>query len=104
MVKVYRSLDNEGTFIHRGIKITILYFDYDKIFLFISGRFYKSHFRGCDTNCKIHCSIFDECAGYENSLCRKIYYLMNKETGSRLYFAEIKITLFLSRIFISKLR
>lgn len=79
MVKVHKSLDNKGLLINKDAKITVLYFDYDKIFLFIMGKFYVPHFRNNDTHCQRDCSIFYECTGGGYSLCTNLYNLINKK-------------------------
>ena len=66
----------------------------------ITGRFYKSNFRGSETRCYRDCSIYHECIGGTRSLCIKVYDFMNKRRGPKLYFTEVKISLFLSRIFL----
>ena len=104
MVKVHKSLDNKGLLIDKDTKITVLYFDYDKIFLFIIGKFYVPHFRNNDTHCKLDCSIFYECVGACHSLCINVYNLIRKRTGPRLYFTELKLSLFLSKLFVRSLK
>lgn len=105
MIKVYCRplLDNRKTFIYKGIKMTILYLGHDKISLFINDKFYKPHFRDSNIICSIHCSVFDKC-GWGEPLCYRIYNLTNKTISNMIYFTEIKMTLFLSRIFISNIR
>lgn len=104
MVKVHKSLDNKGLLINKDAKITVLDFDNGQLFLFIMGRFYLSHFRDDSTHCKLDCSIFYECVGAGHSLCIDVYNLIRKRTGPRLYFTELKLSLFLSKLFVRSLK
>lgn len=103
-MKIYKSLNNKGSLIDIDAKVTILYSQYGRMFLYTMDRYYKSNFRGSETCCYKDCSIYHECVGGSHALCIKVYDFMNKRRGPKLYFTEIKMTLFLSRIFISNIR
>ena len=100
-MEIYKSLDNKGSLIDKDAKVTILYSQNGMLlYINITGRFYKSNFRGSETSCYKDCSIYHECIGGSHVLCIKVYDFMNKRRGPKLYFTEVKISLFLSRIFL----
>lgn len=102
-MEIYKSLDNKGSLIDKDAKVTILY-SQGRMLLYTMGRYYKSNFRGSETSCYEDCSIYHECIGGSHVLCIKVYDFMNKRRGPKLYFTEVKISLFLSNILLKLLR
>lgn len=102
-MEIYKSLDNKGSLIDKDAKVTILY-SQNGMLLYTMGRFYKSNFRDSETCCYKDCSIYHECIGGSYILCIKVYDFMNKRRGPKLYFTEVKISLFLSNILLKLLR
>lgn len=98
-MEIYKSLDNKRSLIDKDAKVTILY-SQGRMLLYTMGRCYKSNFRGSKTSCYEYCSIYYECIGGSHALCIKVYDLMNKIKGPKNYFTEVKMSLFLSRIFL----
>lgn len=102
-MEIYKSLDNKGT-LNKDAKVSILYSQYGML-LYTMGRYYKLNSNSGELRCHEDCSIYNECVGSSYVLCLKVYDLMNKKIeDSRLYFTEVRMTLFLSMIFLKLLR